>query len=231
MKCVILQPSYIPWRGFFHQIQKCDVFVFYDDVQYDKGGWRNRNRIKTQSGPKWLTIPVITKGALSQGQLLRDIRTDENQKWQRRHWQTLMQSYAKAPFLTEVAPHLEQAYLEPAPNLVDFTIRTTILLSNMLGIGDRQFLRSSDLKAEGQKTNRIISIIEQLGASHYISGPAAKAYLDIDKLSEHKITLEYMDYNYPEYEQLYPPFEGKVSIVDLLFMMGPDSPKYIWEYG
>ena len=104
MKCAILQPSYIPWRGYFHQIQKADVFVFYDDVQYDKHGWRNRNRIKTAGGTQWLTIPVQKKGNVAEAREIREIEISWDRPWNRKHLSTLVQSYAKAPCFDKYAP-------------------------------------------------------------------------------------------------------------------------------
>src|SRR6202140_4033555 len=97
MKCAILQPSYIPWRGYFHQIQKADVFVFYDDVQYDKHGWRNRNQIKTAQGKQWLTVPVHSGGA-THGVKIRDVKIDWSKPWSQHHMRALTSAYNKAPF-------------------------------------------------------------------------------------------------------------------------------------
>src|SRR5437868_14555546 len=122
MNCVILQPSYVPWRGYFHQIQKADVFVFYDDVQYDKHGWRNRNRIKTPTGSQWLTIPVITKGVVENGTPIHQVRMDGNADWASKHWTTLKQHYGKAPHFRRYAPMLEEFYSCRPELLADFTI-------------------------------------------------------------------------------------------------------------
>src|ERR1700733_12005565 len=100
MNCAILQPSYLPWRGYFHQIQKADLFVFYDDVQYDRHGWRNRNRIKTRSGPAWLTIPLESSGDRWKEARICDIRVSEPGDWRRVHLATLRHCYAKAPFFS-----------------------------------------------------------------------------------------------------------------------------------
>src|SRR5262245_49386742 len=109
-KCVILQPSYIPWRGFFHQIQKTDLFLFYDDVQYDVGGWRNRNRVKTARGTQWLTIPVRAAGHLVKRTPIEQIRICRDRPWERKHWSTICGAYSKAPFFARYAPLLESFY-------------------------------------------------------------------------------------------------------------------------
>lgn len=229
MNCVILQPSYIPWRGYFHLIQKADLFIFYDDVQYDKDGWRNRNRIKTRQGAHWLTIPVLAKGALSEGTLIRDMRIDHSKAWRRAHWMTLEQSYARAPYFDDYAGLLKPFYEKEVPLLADFTIELTITLAGWLGIRDTQFMRSSALDASGAKTERLVQILQRVGAKHYISGPAARDYLDEGQLNQVGISLEYMRYDYPEYPQLHPPFEAQLSILDLLFMTGDRAAEYIWK--
>src|SRR5438067_416813 len=227
MICVILQPSYIPWRGYFHQIQRADVFVFYDDVQYDKHGWRNRNRIKTPQGSQWLTIPILTKGALDTP--INQIQIAWNTRWNDKHWASLKQNYGKAPFFKQYSPMLEELYRSKPQLLADFTIDSTIQLARELGLHQTKFIRSSSLNVTGVKTDRILQILKQLGATHYISGPAAKDYLEEEKFAEAGIGLEYIIYDYQEYPQLYPPFDPQVTILDLLFMMGPEAPHYIWE--
>jgi hypothetical protein len=229
MKCVINQPSYIPWRGYFDQIRKADIFVFYDDVQYDKHGWRNRNRVKTANGAIWLTIPVMKKGALENKIPIKDIAIDWTRDWSRKHWKTIEQAYGKAPFFDAYASMLKEAYEQRFVKLADFTIQLTILIAGILGISETKFIRSSSLTASGTKTDRLLGILRQLGATHYISGPAAKTYLDEAKLAGAGISTEYMVYDYPMYFQLYPPYNAQVSVLDLLFMMGPDSAKYIWQ--
>ncbi|MDR3577393.1 MAG: WbqC family protein [Anaerolineaceae bacterium] len=227
MNCVILQPSYIPWRGYFHQIAKADVFVFYDDVQFDKRGWRNRNQIKTSRGKQWLTIPVFSKGAQTEHIPINKIKIVWDSAWNTDHWKTIQMAYSKAPYFETYAPMLERLYNQHPEYLADFTIETTLILANALGINHTKFIRSSELNTSGHKTDHLIQVLRAVGASHYISGPSAQDYIENSKFEEAGITLEYMSYEYPEYTQLYPPFEPQVSILDLLFMTGPDALKYI----
>lgn len=227
MNCVILQPSYIPWRGYFHQIQKADVFVFYDDVQYDHHGWRNRNRIAAPQGSQWLTIPVHHKGSLTHQTPINEVRIDWNRPWNRKHWQTLCQVYGRAPFFERYRLLLEGFY-QSAPNLLaDFTIDLTIALARELGITRTRFLRSSQLPAEGDKTDRLLSLLRYLKADHYISGPSARDYLEEEKFQAAGISLEYMVYDYPPYPQLQSPFDPQRSILDLLFLVGPQASDYL----
>lgn len=229
MRCVILQPSYIPWRGYFHQIYQADVFVFYDDVQYDKHGWRNRNRIKTHQGPQWLTIPVHSRGAPVHQIPINCISIDWRQPWNRKHWKSLLQAYNKAPYFQRYAPLVEHFYQQHPERLADFTIELTIALARELGIIHTQFIRSSSLPASGSKAARLIQILKHLGASDYLSGPSARNYIEEASFKAAGIRLEYIEYDYPVYPQLYPPFDPQVSILDLLFMTGPEAMNYILQ--
>jgi hypothetical protein len=228
MKCVILQPSYMPWRGFFHQIWKSDVFVFLDDVQYDKHGWRNRNRIKGPGGSQWLTIPVSKRGVVSESIPIKDVEICWDRPWSDKHRESIRQAYARAPYLDAYYPTLAEFYTRRDERLADFTIDLTVALAKLLGVGDRSFVRSSSLGAGGSKTDRLVEILTAVGATHYISGPSARAYIEEEKLAAAGITLEFMEYDYPEYPQLHPPFDPRVSVVDLLFMVGDDAAGYIW---
>lgn len=229
MNVVILQPSYIPWRGYFDQIAKADIFIFYDDVQYDKHGWRNRNRIKSHQGGQWLTIPVHSKGVIADNIPINAVDIIWTTDWNTRHLRAIEQAYSKAPYFKEYAPWLEEVYSRHIEKLADFTIPLTVELARKLGNCHTKFMRSSELAASGQKTYRLIEILSQVGATHYISGPSAQSYIENDKFQAAGITLEYMEYNYPEYPQLYPPFDPYVSILDLLLMTGPEAPRYIFK--
>jgi hypothetical protein len=229
MNCVINQPNYIPWRGYFHQIRKADIFVFYDDVQYDKHGWRNRNRVKTPNGPVWLSIPVRNKGVVENRIAINEIAIDWTKDWARKHWMTIQQSYGKAPFFSDYASELEAFYANRYELLADLTIDLTIAIASKLGITKTKFIRSSTLKAPGTKTDRLLGILKSVEATHYISGPAARDYLDEAMLSREGISLEYMVYDYPSYPQLYPPYDPNVTILDLLFMMGNNASRQIWQ--
>jgi len=227
MKCVILQPSYIPWRGYFHQIWKADLFVFYDDAQYDKNGWRNRNRIKTSQGLQWLTIPVHTKGSVPESTPINKIKISWEKPWPLHHWRGIQFAYRNAPFFSQYEHYFSEIFSRKPELLADFTIETTIEISRMLGIDHTQFIRSSELhNIDGTRTDRLISILERVGADYYISGPSAKDYIEDEKFESAGIKLEYMNYDYPDYEQLHPPFEAQVSIIDLLFMQGRNSLEF-----
>jgi len=227
VKVVILQPSYIPWRGYFDQIRRADLFIFYDDVQYDKHGWRNRNQIKTAQGKQWLTIPVHSKGVTT-GIPVRDVRIDWSKPWARSHLKALTLAYQKAPYFAGHAAWLASVYEHHDEFLADFTIRLTVEIARRLGIDRTRFMRSSELSGiDGHRTDRLVQILKTVGAAHYLSGPAARDYIEPDKFEAAGISLEYLEYNYPEYPQLYPPFDPQVTILDLMFMTGKDALKYI----
>ena len=230
MTGVILQPSYIPWRGYFHLIQRADVFVFYDDVQYDKHGWRNRNRIKTANGVHWLTIPVRSGGCVTEGREIKAIEIDWHRDWASKHWTTLTQAYSRrAPYFARYAPLLEAFYGRRQELLADFVIDLTVALARELGLEHTRFVRSSELGVKGGRVERLIGILNQVGARRYLSGPSAEAYIDPTLFEAAGIRLEYASYDYPPYEQLHGPYDPQVSILDLLFMRGPEAPKLIWE--
>jgi hypothetical protein len=225
---VILQPSYIPWRGYFHQIQKADTFIFYDDVQYDDRGWRNRNRVKTEQGTRWLTIPVFSQGVQVTHTPIRDVRISWDRPWARKHRETIRHSYVRAPHFARYAPLLDDFYSRQGDNLADFTIELTVALAWELGLTRTRFLRSSSLAVDGTKTDRLVALLAAVGADHYISGPSARSYIDEEKVAAAGVALEYMRYDYPEYEQLYPPYDPFVSVLDLLFMKGPEAGEFVW---
>lgn len=226
MRCAILQPSYIPWRGYFDIIRRVDLFVFYDDVQYDRRGWRNRNRVKSAQGPLWLTIPVRARNNQLEQTPIAAIETDGD-AWAARHLQTLRHLYARAPHFAGQREWLERLYADPPPLLADFTIASTIALAARLGITDTKFMRSSELNVTGTKSERLLHVLEKVGATHYLSGPSARAYLDEPLFADHGIDVEWMTYDYPEYPQLHPPYDPHVSVLDLLFMTGARAAEYL----
>lgn len=227
MNVVILQPSYIPWRGYFDQIRRADLFVFYDDVQYDKRSWRNRNQIKTPRGKQWLTIPVFSRGAQTTNIPINQIRIAWDKPWNQDHLKALQHSYARAPHFDRYVPLLQEIYQRRDEFLADFTIETSIILGRELGFTSTRFMRSSEISdIEGQKTDRVINILKRVGATHYSCGPSASIYMEPEKFDAAGIPFEYMEYNYPVYQQLHPPYDPFVSIFDLLFMVGPGAADY-----
>ncbi|MCL2539189.1 MAG: WbqC family protein [Oscillospiraceae bacterium] len=229
MKSVaMLQSNYIPWKGVFDLIHRVDVFVFYDDVQFTKRDWRNRNRIPTANGEIWLTVPVLTGG--KRAQLICETAIDADANWQQKHYKTLTLNYAKAPFLDSFNQLLQDFYLDNRwENLSEMNIYMTKYICEILGI-KTEFVNAKDLNAAGSKDGeKVIKICKTLGCERFINGPSSRAFMDEEKFRTAGVKLEYMKYEYPEYSQLYPPFNHQVSVLDLLFMTGPDAPRYIFD--
>jgi len=219
---VILQPSYVPWRGVFDQIRRADVFVHYDDVQYDKHGWRNRNRIKGANGSFWITIPVT----LPQGHgktTLHEARISYQQKWREKHWAAIRGSYSSAPYFTDLVQWLLPHYQTQVERLVDFTIPLQEACARALGVTDTEFVRASSLSITGGRTERLVEICRAVGAERYISGPSAQDYLDRSAFDQAGIRVKFIDYNFAPYPQLHGEFDSQVSILDALAMLGTDA--------
>ena len=222
MRVGIVQPSYIPWRGYFDLIDDCDLFVFLDDVQYTQRDWRNRNRIKTHAGTPWLTVPVLH----DQTTLIRCATIDYSQRWIDKHIATITQAYARAPFFREYARPLFDLLSTRAESISSLNVSLCAWLMSQLGIRTPTAMASS-FNAGGAKDDRLLAILSKAKATCYISGPSAKAYIVPAKFGSAGIGLEYKDYEYPEYPQLHGSFIGGVSVIDLLFNCGPASRSYL----
>jgi hypothetical protein len=226
-KVAVLQSNYIPWKGYFDIIHDVDLFVFYDDVQYTKNDWRNRNKVKTPAGSQWITIPVGNHNDLLISEVIL-----ESADWAEKHWKTIYQFYSKAPYFKIYEPLLKRVYLDSKwKSLSDLNQSLVILICReMLGI-KTDFARSQDYHLKGHKTERLIQLLKKCGTNYYLSGPAARDYLDETIFKAEGIQLDYKDYTgYPEYPQFYPPFSHYVTILDLLFHAGPQAPDYIWGW-
>jgi hypothetical protein len=219
---VVLQPGYLPWLGFFDQLQRADVFVYYDDVQYDKHGWRNRNRIKTQNGAQWLTVPVRHGGGNGFPRIL-DVEIDNRTPWARKHLASVRQAYARAPFLDRYMPELEELLQRGWERLVDLDIACVALMTQWLGLRPR-IERSSTLGISGERSARLVNICARFGAAKYVSGDAAAAYLDPGLFAQHGIEVEWQHYAHPTYAQLHGDFIPFLSAVDLLLNCGDEAP-------
>lgn len=224
----IVQSNYIPWKGYFDLINLVDEFILFDDMQYTRRDWRNRNLIKTRAGLKWLTIPVAVKGNFFQK--IKDTRVSDP-GWGRTHWESIVHNYSKANHFAAFREVFESLYLgsqESFLSQINYAFLTAIC--KILRIETR-ITWSDDYESVEGKTERLVSICKQAGATTYISGPAARDYIDEGLFNYADISLEYMDYSaYPEYRQLFPPFEHGVSVIDLIFNEGPDAPKFMKSF-
>ena len=226
MRAAVLQSNYLPWRGYFDLIHDVDVFVFYDDVQYTVNDWRNRNRVKTANGVVWITIPIGKQN----DRRICDVEI-KDRGWARRHWMTIEQSYRRAPYFEKVAPFLKETYAREWRSLSELNQATiTGIAKDMLGI-TTVFRDSREFALQHSKADRLLALLQQLGADEYVSGPAAKAYLDVDAYARAGVTVTWKDYGtYPVYSQLHGPFVPDVSIVDVLMCCGGEAPQYLWGY-
>lgn len=220
-KVAILQSNYIPWKGYFDLIAAVDEFILYDDMQYTRRDWRNRNQIKTPQGLKWLTVPVEVKGKYLQS--IKDTKISAG-TWAEDHLKTLTLNYSRAPFFEETMEWLVPLYIDNVPpDLSSLNRRFIIAICNHLGISTKISNSSDYLLPEG-KTERLVGLCLQAGASEYISGPSARGYIEPVLFSEADISLTWFNYDgYPEYPQLWGEFQHGVSILDLLMNRGKSA--------
>jgi hypothetical protein len=223
MKVGIIQSNFLPWRGYFDFIREVDLFIVHDDIQYTKGDWRNRNRIKTVRGPEWISVPVHYRQS---SQLIQDTSIDYSKPWARNMLNKIRDSYRNAPCFEPYFSELSDLLLEPAASISDLNLRLIKWVCAHLRILT-PLTFSREYNPQGAKTERLIGILKQAGATIYLSGPSAQVYLEPDLFEQAGITLEYKVYGYPEYQQLYPPFEPAVSVIDLLFMLGTGAKNYL----
>ncbi|OAF01337.1 hypothetical protein AYJ54_29505 [Bradyrhizobium centrolobii] len=224
MRISIVQSCYIPWKGFFDLIGRCDEYVIYDRMQFAKRHWHNRNRIKTTSGIEWLTIPVATKGRFDQA--IDEVMIEK--PWAEKHWRALELAYRRAPFFDQLSPVVRTWYerADKETRLTAINELFTREIAGLLGLSTR-IVRDTAYPADGVKTARLLAIAQAAGADRYLSGPSARAYFDEALFTAGGITTEWMSYHgYPEYPQLHGDFEHAVSVLDLLFNTGPEAPRF-----
>lgn len=224
-KVAIVQSNYIPWKGYFDMIAAVDEFIIYDSMQYTRRDWRNRNQIKTPQGVQWLTIPVLVKGKYHQ--TIQETLINES-KWASEHWKALSLNYSRAKYFNEIANWLEPIYLrQKDTHLSVLNQRFLQEICNYLDI-ITPIVNSSDYILKEGKTERLLDLCLQAGATEYISGPAAKEYIEPHLFLESGVALTWFDYSgYPEYPQLWGGYVHEVSILDLLFNCGKNARQYM----
>jgi hypothetical protein len=224
-KVAILQSNYIPWKGYFDMIASVDECILYDDMQYTRRDWRNRNKIKTPNGEQWLTVPVKVKGRYHQK--IRETEVDGTD-WMVEHWKALAQNYRRAPHFAEIALWLEPLYIKDTfTHISPLNRRFIEAICAYLDIKTTITNSWDYILLEG-KTERLVELCVQAGGTEYISGPSAKDYIDEKMFADKGVKLTWFDYSgYLEYTQLWGEFSHGVSILDLLFNRGKDSPRYM----
>lgn len=222
MRVGMIQSNYIPWRGYFDFIDDCDVFIFYDDVQYTHKDWRNRNRIKTNDGVIWLTVPVLHERST----LIETARIRYDTRWVEKHIRSLTHAYGKAPHFRDISDEFF-AILQSKLETISW-LNVAICRWVMAHLNIRTQIRlSSEFKAEGSKFERPLQILRSIGATDYLSGPAARPYTDEAAFRAANIGLSYKAYRYPEYPQIHGPYVPDLSILDLMFNCGETSRQYL----
>ena len=224
-KVAIVQSNYIPWKGYFDMIAHVDEFILYDEMQYTRRDWRNRNKIKTAQGLQWLTVPVVTRGKYTQTIAETEITDKE---WAEKHWKTLELTYRRAPYFEQIAQWLKPLYLDHQDtHLSAMNQRFITEICTRLGITTR-ISRSEDYTLIEGKTERLANLCTQAGGTEYVSGIAAQTYIDENVFTKGNMTLSWFTYDgYREYPQLWGDFEHGVTILDLLFNCGDDAPNYM----
>ena len=211
MVVTIHQPAYIPWLGYFEKIKNSDVYIYLDTVQFEKRGFSHRNKIKSSNGPIWLTVPVKTKG--HRNCTIRDILIDNTQDWKKRHLKTIFTSYKKAEWFNLLYPKLERLYQDQHDYLSDLAYAHLLFWLSELRI-NTQVIRSSELLVHSKKSDLILELCVKMRASRYISGTLGRNYINESDFERHSIAIEYQDYKYPNYSQLFGEFIPNLSVVD-----------------
>lgn len=227
MKAVVLQPTYLPWMGYFGMIDVADVFVFYDDVQFSVQSWQQRNKIKSPNGEwMWLSVPVIRNF----GQNINEVQINNASNWRKKHWNSIYQSYAKAPYFKAYKEKIESIYQKEWKYLSELNISIIKKLSELLGIRIPEFIKSSEIEGiTGERTDRLLLVLKKIGADEYISGPGAKDYIEVSKFKQKDIKLYWYEYQHPVYPQIRGEFIPYLSSLDLLFNAGSEAIRYVRE--
>lgn len=223
MRIGVLQPGYLPWLGFFEQMYKVDAFVLYDDVQYTKDDWRNRNRVKGPNGVIWLTVPVLTAGRFHE--LICQTTIANQHQWAKKHWKTLESCYSRASYFTLYSDELRAFYEREWTRLLDLDYELIGWICDKLAL-NRKILLASELSLKSTDRNlRLVEICEKLGADSLYEGKAGESYFDLALFGRHGIQVELQDYQHPYYHQLWMKhgFIPHLSVIDLLFNHGPES--------
>ncbi len=214
------QPAYLPWLGFFHKIAISDIFVVLDSVQYQKNYFTNRNKIKTAHGDRWLTIPVLTSGHLNK--TIAEMNINNNTKWRKKHWKTIEFNYRKAPFFEKYRVYFETLYQKKWINLFDLLYENMMFFIKELGIKTKIHLQS-EFTFKETKQELILEMCNYFDSDVFVFGKDGKRYADIDFFKKNNRKIYFQDYKHPTYPQLYDDFLSNLSIIDLLFNVGPNK--------
>lgn len=214
----IHQPNFLPWLGFFDKVDRADIFILLDNVQFEKNEWQNRNRIKGPNGPQWLTVPVQHRFP----QTIAEVCIDNQTNWRRKHWNAIASNYRKAPFFDQYSPLLEEAYQREWTRLVDLNIHLLKQVFDMIGLNTSIRL-ASEFQTDEVSSSRLSSLCKTVGGDVYLAGAGGHNYLDTTPFESSRIRVEYQDYRHPEYSQLFGSFIAHLSVLDLIMNCGDQS--------
>lgn len=227
MNLVVMQPSYIPWLGYFDLMLKADLFLYYDNVQFDKDSWRNRNRIKTPQGAQWLTVPVLTKGLNKPTN--GEIQINNNENWKKKHLKSIELNYRKSRFFEQVFPKFETILNQEWDKLIDLNAAFIKEMSSMLGIETTvDYVSNLKLELPDDKNEKLIAICKKVGANQFYEPKGGATYIDGEMFKSRDIQLEMQDFQFPTYPQLFGEFISQLSTIDLLFNLGPEGSREIF---
>ncbi len=222
MIVTIHQPDFLPWLGFFDRWNRCDLFIVLDDAQFIRRGWHHRDKVKTQNGTRWLTIPVKKKGQYHQK--INEVRIDHQNNWVKKHLGLILHAYGKAPNFKVLMDQVSEIYARNHDFLIDLNVDLLSLCGKLLGITTPMEYASSYC-IHSKKNSRIIELLKTVGADAYLTGVGSKAYLDSNQFKNEKIDLVWQEFNHPTYKQMHGSFIKNLSVLDYLMMTTVQSNK------
>jgi hypothetical protein len=221
MRVAIMQPTYLPWLGYFGMIDQVDTFIIFDSVQFAKRSWQQRNQVKSANGPMWLTVPILSKG--KRGQLINEVEIDTTRNFHTTHIASLENNHRKSPYFSEYSPELFSLLEKGHVHLSELTAELIVWFCKVLGI-KTTIKYSSKMENTGTKADLLAMLCEQVDTTEYVSAPGSREYLEeSDAFEKRSIPIKYNEYDHPEYPQLFGEFVPYMSVIDLLFNMGPES--------
>lgn len=223
MIIAVHQPQYLPWLGYFDKIDRADVFVLLDNVQFKKNEWQNRNRIKTAQGPQWLTVPVLYRFP----QLICEVGINTKERWQHKQRQTILSNYRKAPFWSLLEPFFEEIFAKEWQTIAELNIHVVRELTTIMGIATPLYVASELPTFPEDPDERLIAISRHFAADTYLAGSGGHGYMDLAKYENAGIPVVFQEYRHPEYRQMFGDFEPFMSVVDLIYNHGKDSIEII----
>ena len=220
-KVAIMQPTYLPWSGYFGLMSTVDIFVILDDVQFARRSWQQRNQIKTIQGPKWLTLPIISKGLREQK--INQTQIDCTSNFHQSHRKAIEHNYSKSTYFTSTYPELMPLINNNQQILTELTIPLINFIKQYLEISTK-IVFSSQLSCSGKKADLLANICKEVDANLYISPPGSRDYLENSTaFTNSLIPINYYSFEHPLYKQLHGEFTPYMSVIDMIFNIGKDS--------